>query len=220
MNDLFHASTASLNRNIDRRQFLDRQQLLDGSRSQEMLDGPFGTVVDGTSVFVLSKTNKGEHLRSEEQMRASTTIYSSNRANKLFTLNGDYQKTYRQITGLLYIEEDEDFTRPTRFALDFTLDLLENANAELINRGKQFPRGTSSTNEKGGIHIFWQGKGASIQLEVPARESGLYYIHVIAGANSLMRRKVSAKALADTFAEHDLLGSQKLGNNATASATA
>ena len=79
----------------------------------------------------------------------------------------EYELTRRDITSLLYLEEDEDFVRPTQYALDLTLSLLENANSELTIRGKQFPRGTSSTSDRGGIYVFWEMDSQSVQLEVP-----------------------------------------------------
>lgn len=123
-----------------------------------------------------------------------------------FTTNGDYEQTRQEITSLLYIQEDEDFVRPTRHALDLTLNLLEDANAELMARGTQFPRGTSSTSDKGGIYVFWEMNSQSVQLEVPSRNSGLFYIHVISPAGSFMDKNVSARTLADALAAANPLG--------------
>ena len=138
-----------------------------------------------------------------------------------FTTNGDYEQTRQEITSLLYVQEDEDFVRPTQYALDLTLNLLEDANAELIARGAQFPKGTSSTSDKGGIYVFWDMNSQSVQLEVPPRNGGMFYIHVISPDGSLMDKDVSARRLANVLADIRLLSSQRLGTkNAPASAAA
>jgi hypothetical protein len=145
----------------------------------------------------------------------------TDREKATFTTNGEYEQTRQETTSLLYIQEDEDFVRPTRHALDLTLNLLEDANAELIAHGTHFPRGTSSTSDKGGIYVFWEENGKSIQLEVPPRDGGMLYIHVISLDNSVMNRDVSANTLADALADVKLFSSQRLGTkNAPASAAA
>ena len=123
------------------------------------------------------------------------------REKATFTTNGDYERTRQEITSLLYIQEDEDFVRPTQYALDLTLNLLENANAELVIRGTKFPRGTSSTSERGGIYVFWEENGKSIQLEVPPEAGGLFYIHVVSLDKSVMNKDGSASTLADALAD-------------------
>ncbi len=144
-----------------------------------------------------------------------------NREKAAFTTNGDYEQTRQEITSLLYVQEDEDFVRPTRYALDLTLNLLEDANAELIARSTQFPGGTSSTSDKGGIYVFWEKNSQSVQLEVPPRDGGMFYIHVISLDNSVMNKDVSARTLADALADVKSLRSQRLGTtNAPASAAA
>lgn len=143
------------------------------------------------------------------------------REKAAFTTNGGYEQTRQAITSLLYVQEDEDFVRPTRYALDLTLNLLEDANAELIARGAQFPRGTSSTSDKGGIYVFWEMNSQSVQLEVPPRKDGMFYIHVISQEESFLDRNVSARKLADALAEIHLFSSQSLGTkNALASSAA
>ncbi len=143
------------------------------------------------------------------------------REKATFTTSGDYEQTRQEITSLLYVQEDEDFVRPTQYALDLTLNLLENANAELIARGTQFPRGTSSTSERGGVYVFWEDNGRSIQLEVPSKNGGMLYIHVMSLDKSIINKDVSANTLADALADAKLLGSQRLGTkNAPASAAA
>jgi|GEM_PF-2657461 len=138
-----------------------------------------------------------------------------------FTTNGDYEKTRQDITALLYVPEDEDFVRPTRYALDLTLNLLENANAELVARGVKFPRGTASTSEKGGLYVFWEGNNHSLQLEVPPVHGGLFYLHLTNADGSLINKDVSAKTLADALTESSLFSSQRPGpQNASASAAA
>jgi len=143
------------------------------------------------------------------------------REKATFTTNGDYEQTRQEITSLLYVQEDEDFVRPTHYALDLMLNLLENTNAELVIRGTQFPRGASSTSERGGIYVFWEENGRSIQLEVPSKNGGMFYIHVTSQDGSFMDRDVTARRLADALADAKLLSSQRLGTkNVPASAVA
>ena len=198
MNDIAHASMAGVGRDLDIRQYLSAAPFTN------LKDGVRGIAEDHSTVFLSGKSNGIEHIRGGISMKNTAPANGHNLVNDFFTLNGDYQKTRREITELLYIEEDEDFTRPTSFALDLALDLLENANAKLVNQGHLFPRGASSTSENGGIYIFWRKKEASIQLEVPPREGGLYYIHVINRGNSSMNRNVSPETLADTLTEFNL----------------
>ena len=47
------------------------------------------------------------------------------REKDTFTTNGDYEQTRQEIISLLHVEEDEDFVRPTRYALDLTLNLRQ-----------------------------------------------------------------------------------------------
>lgn len=138
-----------------------------------------------------------------------------------FSTNREYELARWNVTSLLYIEEDEDFVRPTQYALDLTLSLLEDANAELITRGAQFPRGTSSTSDKGGIYVFWEMNSRSVQLEVPYQKGGMFYIHVISPDGSFMDKDVSAKRIADALAVANPSGSRKLGTkNVPASSAA
>ena len=139
----------------------------------------------------------------------------------LFTTNGDYEQTRQATTALLFVEEDEDFVRPTRHALDLTLKMLESANAELVGRGIKFPYGSSSTSESGGICLFWEKNGQSVQLEVPPKNGGMLYVHVISLNESLMNKEVTAKTLADALTDFSLSSGQRPGaKNAPVSAAA
>jgi len=143
------------------------------------------------------------------------------RRKTAFTTNGEYEQTRQDVTSLLYIQEDEDFVRPTQYALDLTLNLLENANAELVISGIKFPRGTSSTSERGGLYVFWERHNHSVQLEVPPKHGGLFYLHIIRSNESLINRDVSVRTLADALTDSSLFSSQRLGpQNAPASAAA
>ncbi|MGI4791964.1 MAG: hypothetical protein ACRYFS_24340 [Janthinobacterium lividum] len=130
-------------------------------------------------------------------------------AKIIFTTNGKYEQTRQSVTSLLFAEEDEEFMHPTQYALDLTLSLLENANADLVTRGTQFPRGTSSTSDRGGVYLFWEENGNSIQLEVPPKNGGMLYIHFVSSQESIMNKNVSSVALADALTK--LTSSRKLG---------
>lgn len=160
-----------------------------------------------------------ERLTSELAMTSRLPTPRARVGKSTHFANEEYEKTKQDVTSLLYIQEDEDYVRPTQHALDLTLGLLENANAELATRSAKFPRGTSSTSDRGGIYVFWEKNGRSIQLEVPPKNGGMFYIHITSQDRSFMDRDVTAKRLADALADAKLFSSQRLGTkNVPASA--
>ena len=112
-----------------------------------------------------------------------------------------YNKTRQSLMALLDEEEDEDYTRPTHYAFNLAFDLLDGANAELLVQGTPFPLGSASASEKGGVYIFWERDQTSVQLTVPPKEGGLYYLHVIVRGKSTLLQDVSAGRLAEELTQ-------------------
>ena len=180
-----------------------------------------GVVNEWSSLFEKSSQSTSKPPTDETAITRAFSLRRPHVAETAFTTNGEYEQTRQEVTSLLYMEEDEDFVRPTRHALDLTLNLLEDANAELITRSTQFPRGTSSTSDKGGIYVFWDVNSQSVQLEVPSYNGGVFYIHVTSPGKSSLNKNVSAKTLADALAVANPSGRRRLGTtNATASSAA
>jgi len=202
-------------------QSMDFRQLVETTAPRGSSGGPMGVLDDRAAVFSAGASHMPGGRSQKIAMMETLTIRQNDPTGRSFTANGDYNCTRREVTALLYIQEDEDYVRPTPYALDLALELLENTNAELLSQGRTFPRGTSSASESGGIYIFWERIGMTIQVEVPFRDGGLYYIHTIASDVSVMRRDVSAKTLADTLADRNPSISRRPGTtNAPASAAA
>lgn len=200
---------------------IDARQFATAGNQQAGAVGSGGIVDRWQNPFMPGKSSAPEHLNGETGMPKSFITLRNSPVRRTFTMNGEYQETRQGVTSLLYVEEDEDFARPTPYALGLALDLLENTNAELITHGNEFPKGVSSASGTGGIYIFWGDKDVSVQLEVPPRDGGMFYIHVMSRAGSSMNRNVCAKALADALAASSPSNSRRLGvENAPASAVA
>jgi hypothetical protein len=109
-------------------------------------------------------------------------------SNRHLQMSDGYQKTRQDLLALSEMEEDEDYTRPTKYALDLTLDLLETCRNEMASHGDFFPRASSSASEKGGLYLFWEEEEGSIQLTVPPVDGGMYSLHVLYDGQSSMIR--------------------------------
>ena len=113
-----------------------------------------------------------------------------------------YKRTRQDVTELLFLEEDEDYTRPSAYAFNQVFGLLEDANWELSSRRQPFPRGVPSASENGGIYLFWREKSFSVQLEIPTAPGGFCYLHTIVAGVSTINRDVSAATLAEALSNH------------------
>ena len=132
-----------------------------------------------------------------------------------------YQETRQALIDLLSLEEDEEYVRPTKYAFDLTLELIETCKNELLSQREIFPRGSSSTSEKGGLYLFWEGEEGSIQLTVPAAEGGMYSIHVLHAGQSFLIRDVTPQKLTEELASFNRRHLSMQGyTNAPASAVA
>lgn len=115
-----------------------------------------------------------------------------------------YKKTRQDVTELLFLEEDGDYTRPFAYAFNQVFGLLEDANWELSSRRQSFPRGVPSASEHGGIYLFWRKNGISVHLEIPPAPGGLCYLQMITPEKSTMNREVSAATLAEALSNYSL----------------
>ncbi len=95
---------------------------------------------------------------------------------------------------LPYIEEDEDYTRPTQHAYVSALRLVLQAG-DLIPGA--FPPALLTTTEQGGINWYWRKPDFSVQLTVASAPAGKDYVYVRDKGESVMDEDVTAQHLAD-----------------------
>jgi hypothetical protein len=107
--------------------------------------------------------------------------------------------TFGQLCQLPYMEEDEDYTRPTSYAFESALNLLLSARDVLYQSASEFPRASFGTTDKGSVLIYWRKPGRSVQAVVPFQPEGDGYIHVLEGSTPTiyddLRGSTLAKAL-------------------------
>ena len=81
----------------------------------------------------------------------------------------NFTKTLKSLLELLELEEEDDYgvLRPTDYAFKTTMSLLLEAYEMM---GDRFPKGSSCTDEEGGITIDWtsQDAGRAIVLFCPS----------------------------------------------------
>jgi hypothetical protein len=90
-------------------------------------------------------------------------------------------------------DEESGIVPPTDYALTATLKILRAAYP--LVEGK-FPRAAVSTDDVGGISVYWMKPGRSVQLTVPADEHGPSYLYYREGTNSELEKDVTASSLA------------------------
>ena len=90
--------------------------------------------------------------------------------------------TLTQFCRLPYMEEDQDYTRPTLHALETALSLLLSARDILHQKSAGFPRASFGTTDKGSVLIYWRKSGHSVQAAVPSQANGDGYIRVLEGS--------------------------------------
>lgn len=99
---------------------------------------------------------------------------------------------------LPYIEEDEDYTRPTQHAYAFALRLVLQAGDLLPGA---FPPALLTTTEEGGINWYWRKPDFSVQLTVASEPDGRDYFYVRDKGQSVIDEDVTALHLADRLRE-------------------
>src|SRR5919199_2121198 len=83
----------------------------------------------------------------------------------------DFNLVIERVTSLVQEAEDEEsgIVPPTEYALAATLKILRAAYPLVEGT---FPRGAVSTDDIGGISVYWMKPGRSVQLTVPTDEPG------------------------------------------------
>jgi len=109
--------------------------------------------------------------------------------------------TFSQLCRLPYMEEDEDYTRPTAYAFESALTLLLSARDSLYQSAHDFPRASFGTTDKGSILIYWRRPGHSVQAVVSSQPTGDGYIQVMEGFMPKTHEGLEGQTLAKMLAE-------------------
>lgn len=110
----------------------------------------------------------------------------------------------RQIGDLSTADETDEFgiLRPTFHALSTTLRVVVEASEAMIADADSddvpclFPRGSVTTDARGGLRIAWEGERRSVRLVVSAEESGKSYIYHEHGDQYGTSRRLTGRMLA------------------------
>lgn len=94
---------------------------------------------------------------AQENSRATALVAEQLREDGLWVILGRFCQ-------LPYIEEDEDYTRPTQHAYASALRLVLQAGDLLPGA---FPPALLTTTEQGGINWYWRKPQFSVQLRKP-----------------------------------------------------
>lgn len=111
------------------------------------------------------------------------------------------EATFSQFSQLPYMEEDEDFTRPTCYAFETALNLLLSARDILYQSMSKFPRASFGTTDKGSILIYWRKPGRSVQAVVPFQPKADGYIHILDGSTPTIYDDLKGLTLAKALNE-------------------
>lgn len=111
------------------------------------------------------------------------------------------ESTFSQLCRLPYMEEDEDYTRPTAYAFETALNLLLAARDLLYQRDCGFPRATFGTTDEGTVLVYWRKPGRSVQAVVPSQPKGDGYILVLEGSAPTIYDDLDGLTLAKTLEE-------------------
>jgi hypothetical protein len=130
-------------------------------------------------------------MMAQENSSAGALVVEQLRENGLWVTLGRFCQ-------LPYIEEDEDYTRPTQYAYASALRLVLQAGDLLPGA---FPPALLTTTEQGGINWYWRKPDFSVQLTVASAPMGKDYLYVRDRGQSVMDEDVTAQHLADRLRE-------------------
>lgn len=131
---------------------------------------------------------------AQENSRATALVAEQLREDGLWVTLGRFCQ-------LPYIEEDEDYTRPTQYAYVSALRLVLQAGDLLPGA---FPPALLTTTEQGGINWYWRKPQFSVQLTVAGAPTGKDYIYVRDEGESVIEEDVTAQHLADRLREFNV----------------
>jgi hypothetical protein len=128
---------------------------------------------------------------AQENSSATVTLVEPLREDGLWVTLGRFCQ-------LPYIEEDEDYTRPTQHAYASALRLVLQAGDLLPGA---FPPALLTTTEQGGINWYWRKPDFSVQLTTAGAPSERDYVYVRDKGESVIEEAVTAPHLADRLRE-------------------
>lgn len=107
--------------------------------------------------------------------------------------------TIERLSELPYIEEDDDYTRPTQYAFSSANQLIIQTRDILHG---VLPDAFLMTTEKGGVEFYWKKQNLSLKLTVASSPIGTDYIYIREDGQSSVDKTVSPKALANWLREY------------------
>ena len=134
---------------------------------------------------------EGEQTMAQEKSSAAASMAEQIREDGLWVTSGRFCQ-------LPYIEEDEDYTRPTQHAYASALRLVLQAGDLLPG---VFPPALLTTTEQGGINWYWRKPDFSVQLTVASAPEGKDYLYLRDKGRSAIDEDVTALHLADRLRE-------------------
>ena len=109
------------------------------------------------------------------------------------------ESTFSQLCRLPFIEEDEDYTRPTAHAFVTALNLLLAARDLMYRRDCGSPRASFGTTDKGSVLVYWRKPGRSVQAVVPSQPMGDGFIQVMEGSTPTTHEGLEGQTLMILF---------------------
>ncbi len=109
--------------------------------------------------------------------------------------DANFDVVLERVESLVNEAEDEEsgVVPPTEYALSETRRLLRSTRAKMDGT---FPRAAVSTDDTGGISIYWIKQGRSVQLTIPASSDRPSYLYHREPTASDLQKVVTADSLA------------------------
>ncbi len=107
--------------------------------------------------------------------------------------------TIDRLSELPYLEEDEDYTRPTQHAFSSASRLIIHTR-DLLSGA--LPDAFLMTTEKGGIEFYWKKPDFSVKLTIASSPTGTDYVYVREQGQSAVYEDVSTSALVAWLREY------------------
>jgi len=107
--------------------------------------------------------------------------------------------TFERLNELPYLEEDEDYTRPTQYAFSSAYQLILRTRDILFG---SLPDAFLMTTEKGGVEFYWKKPSFSLKVTIASSPNGTDYIYVREAGVSRIEKEVSPSVLATLLREY------------------
>ena len=200
--------TVMLDPRIPRRSDVDRSFYPVFRNSRPIVRGNINKVprrIEFTTGYHLIAHGAGLASNSSGSQKAVNSIIersnssSSQKNSPSLTLS----VTLERLESLLFVEEEEDFPIPSKYAYQKAARLLKDADDYLPGT---FPRATVSVEENGGVFIYWIKPSCTVQLTVPSAFGKLFYIRVRKNESSaLVYQDVTGEQLAKCLKTFNLM---------------